>query len=70
MAGKEITDKLLNSCLNTVITVCWNDTSDSVATRKGTLINFDAAYLEVNTQPKPTLIPRQKIIRIEREGVQ
>jgi hypothetical protein len=67
MAGKEmITDKLLNSCLNLTITIFWNDTSDSVATRKGKLVAFDDHYLELNAD-KPTLIPRLKIIRIEKE---
>ena len=60
-------DKLLSESLGKTISVYYNDTLASVSFKVGTFLDFDSSNLKIleNSNNRPTIIPRDKCIRIE-----
>lgn len=64
------TDRLLAESLDKIIAIYYNDTLNSVSFKVGTFLDFDQFNLKIleNGNRTPTIIPRQKCIRIELGG--
>ena len=62
-------DKLLSESLGKNISVYYNDTQNTVSFKIGKFLDFDSSNLKVqeNGNSRPTIIPREKCIRIELE---
>lgn len=60
-------EKLLKEKLGKKVTIYYNDTPNSVSCKKGTLLDFDKSNLKIQEENKsrPTLLPRDKYIRME-----
>jgi hypothetical protein len=63
-------DKLLSDSLGKIVSIFYNDTFESVSFKVGTFLDFDNSNLKIleNSNSRPTLIPRDKCIRIEVAG--
>jgi hypothetical protein len=63
-------DKLLRQSIGKNIVVYYNDTFNSVSFKAGKFLDFDENNLKLleNEKKEPTLIPRNKYIRIELGG--
>ena len=63
-------DSLLSESLGKTVSVYYNDTYNSVSFKTGKFLNFDSCTIKIleNGNKNPTLIPRNKCIRIEIGG--
>ena len=60
-------DKLLSESVGKTISVYYNDTVNSVSFKVGKFLDFDGYNIKLleNGNGRPTIIPRNKCIRIE-----
>ena len=60
-------DKLLDNSTGKTISVYYNDTYNSVSFKTGKFLDFDSYNILIleNGNQNPTIIPRNKCIRIE-----
>ncbi len=67
---EETKDKLLSESKGKTVSVFYNDTMNSVSFKKGKMLDFDFYNLKIieTNGTLPTLIPRNKCIRIELKG--
>ncbi len=64
---EERRDKLLGESTGKTISVYYNDTYNSVSFKTGKFLDFDNFIIKIleNENQSPTMIPRNKCIRIE-----
>lgn len=65
-------DKLFSDSLGKTISIYYNDTLNTVSFKIGKFTDFDEQNIKLfeNSNNTPTLIPRNKCIRIEIRGKQ